>query len=266
MSKELVNPEDFASASEEFWGDSNLDKNDFAIPRVSIGQATSKSGEPGHFNYNNGQSFKTLQQVRLIVPKKTRVLYGDGASRCKSDNFVQPSPFVKNPISSSCAYCPAAQWGDDDEEKMALAKELGVQEGQRYKPLCNETYNLLMADQYWSPFFISFQKTQLKVVQEKLFSRLKAMRKPPYVVAFDMELNKVTGTNKLYYTVDFLNFTELSDEDVSIGQGIYKQFKDTAEGLLAQQHEEMDQSHKSSEAPMPDAEPPNFDDSEGIPF
>lgn len=269
MSKELQNNNDLKGMANEFWGSTNLDRSDFAIPRVSLGQPTSKVGEPGHFNFNNGESRKEMLKCKLVVPQKTRVLYGSGASRCKSDNFVEPSPFVSNPVSSSCMTCPASQWGDDDPVKQMLGDELGIDAGQLYKPLCNETYNLLMADEKWQPFFIGFQKTQLKVVQEKLFSRLQSLGIPPYMVEFDMTLEKITGDRTVYYSVKFDNFKQCNEEDAEIGRGLYGQYSKRAQEILSKQHEEMDENHRKESVPMPDDEYPHvpeMDEVEEMPF
>lgn len=262
MSNELINPKDFQGLADDFWGSSNLDKSDFAIPRVSIGQPTSKKGEPGHFNYNNGTSVRFIKGCKLIVPQKTRVLYGNSASVCKSDNSIEPSSFVREPISKNCMSCYASSWGDDIPEKIELAKKLGVKEGEWNKPLCTETYNLLLADEKWQPFFIAFQKTQIKVVQEKLFSRLKAMRVPPYIVSFDLSLAKITGNNQVYYSAVFEEFKEVSKEEQKIGHDLWAAYSKSAQTILSNQHEAMDQEHRKVEsiptdgAPMPDYDEP----------
>lgn len=233
MSNELINPQDF-------WQNTNIDQTDFSIPRCTIGQKSTEKGKPGMFNFNNGTSVESMPKCTLIVPRKTRVLYGPttgSPSRCGSDDFYQPAQRYDKPISQNCLSCFAAQWGDDPA-KVALAKELNRQDP--YKPLCSETYNLLLADQNGSPFFISFQKTQLKLVQEKLFSRLRHEfgRIPPYQVNFDMTLEKLTNANgQTYYSVVFDNFVATEDE---YGTNLYMMFSKRAGDILAQQHQQMD--------------------------
>lgn len=246
-------PVDPREAASDFWGNSNLESKDFAIPRVTIGQATTSKGEPGKFNFNSGVSLDSMPGCKLIVPTKTRVLYnGDGPARCRSDNSYQPSQSISAPISDNCLTCFAAQWGTDDPAKIALADELRVQEGQRNKPLCAETYNLLMADKDWNLFFIAFQKSQLKIVSEKLFSRIKSMGLPGYMVSFDMDLQRITGGGKTYYSVVFDNFQETDDET---GKEIYAQWSRRAQDELAKQHDTMDREKvvtPTDESPMPD--------------
>jgi hypothetical protein len=252
MSNEMVNPQDF-------WSATNLDQSDFAIPRITIGQANTTKGKPGYFNYNSGSSVEEMKGCKILVPRKTRVLYGKGInsrSRCKSDNFYNPSKHVEHPISSSCVSCYAAQWGDAPE-KVTLAKELGANDVN--KPLCAETYNILMADGSWNMFFISFQKTQLKLVQEKLFSRLQSEFAgiPPYAVGFDMKLERIQSANgNVYYSTVFDNFRTVDDYDV--GEKLWRQYSTRAEDILSTQHEGMDTEK--------DVTPQGIDYNEEVPY
>jgi hypothetical protein len=243
MSKDLVNPN-------EFWG--NLEPaKDFAIPRVDIGQPTSK-GEAGHFNFNNGRSDKVLKACKLLAPTKTRVLYsGDNASRCSSDDYYSPSQRVKDPISSNCMSCYASDWGED-HEKVMLAKEIGKQ-GSINPPLCKETYNILMLDEENAPFFIKFQGTQLKVVSQKLFSMLQFNfgNVLPYLVEFDMRLDLIQGSGKKYFSTVFENFKQVGETDVDEVTKKWENFKSVAMSILAKQHEDMDAEARDAEPTTP---------------
>lgn len=240
---ELINPNDF-------WG--SMTDQDFAIPRVKIGQPTSQEGTAGNFNFNNGKSLPVLEGCKLLAPRKTRVLYrGDAkASRCGSDDFYVPSPRFKDPISTNCMTCYAAQWGEE-EDKQALAKEVAKQ-GNINPPLCKETYNLLMLDESNSPFFIQFQSTQLKEVQQKLFSRLKFEFASvlPCCVQFDIKLECITKPGVKYYSAVFENFVELETGPISEEvQKIWGRFRGIAQDILAKQHADMD-AEASNEVPF----------------
>jgi hypothetical protein len=233
MGGELQNPNDF-------WG--GLTEQDFSIPRVKIGQPTSE-GEAGKFNYNNGKSVETLVGCKLLAPKKTRVLYqaNSKVSRCGSDDFYVPASRYLKPISNNCMTCVGSEWGEDDPEKLALAKEIGKQ-GNLKPPLCKETYNLLMLGADNSPFFIQFQGTQLKIVQEKLFSRLKFEygMHPPYLVQFDMKLNLFSKPGTKYYEIVFDGFGEVQGEQAETISGAWQKFRGIAQDILTKQHEAMD--------------------------
>lgn len=263
----LVDPNTLAAG---FWD--GLDATDFAVPRVSIGQPTSDKGLPGKFNFNNGSHRDDMLECKLIVPSKTRVLYaGRGRSRCASDNYYEPSKRIVNPVSPNCLACPLSQW-ETNPEKEAMAKELGADSKlDLNKPLCAEVFNLLMADKDWNLFFIGFQKTQLKVVKDKLFSRLKYgfNGEPPFQVAFDMKLKKVSGANKSYYEVEFENFRVAPDKQR--GAELVAMWKSRAAEVLAHQHEEMDKQHDGprtvNDPPMPTAQDaPDIDTEEKLPF
>lgn len=243
----------------DFWGE--MSSADFKIPRMSIGQPTTKAatGKSGHFNFSSGKSVELLTNVKLILPKKTRVLYaGNNRARCKSDNYYQPSKFVPNPISSNCLTCPAAQWGEDNQ-KAEIAAEVGAKDVN--KPLCTETYNLFMADEQWMPFWANFQKTQLKIVGEQLFTRLRYEygHVPPYGVAFNMSLKKIESGMQNYFNVVFSDFRVL--EDYGPGKTLYNMYSQRAQEMLAQEHEQMDKAHDKEKEAIP-----VFDQDEPIPF
>jgi hypothetical protein len=233
------------------WG--NMESSDFAIPHMKIGQPMTKKGEMGAFNFSNGASHKTLTGVKLLVPHKTRVLYGktfDSGSRCASDNYHVPSSRIQNPISPSCLTCFAAQWGDDDQRKVDLAFELGKQGNNIRPPLCKETYNPLMVDGGMRPFFAQFQGTNLKEFSEKLLSRLRFefSQVPPYMVSFDMGLKMASGEYKVYQP-EFTNFKILEGEEAERMTNMWHAFSQTAAKKLADAHAQMD-AEKHDEVPF----------------
>ena len=256
MSKDLV------VSSQDYWGETNLGQSDFAIPRVKIGQPTS-DGEAGKFLFNNGQALDALLGVKLIVPRKTRVLYhGRGRARCKSDDFFKPSSYVVNPVSSNCQTCFASAW-DESEEKARLAAEIGAKD--LNKPLCNETYNLLCADMDWNLFFISFQKTQLTIVKEKLFSRLRSFGKPAFEMMFDMKLVLNQGAGRKWYSVVFDNFLPANSPEK--GRALWAEYSKVAQQILSEQHEAMDKEKDVSEPwPTENDHAPSFNTDEELPF
>lgn len=247
-------PEDVANS---FWD--NMSTSDFAIPRVKLDQKKNL----GKFVFNTGGVVNQFDSAKLIVPTKTRVLYsGNAAARCSSDNFYVPSTRIKNPCSTSCLSCPLAQWGENDM-KYAIAQEIGEDVADFNKPMCAETYCLLMADKENKLFFVSFQKTQLKIVQEKLFSRLRYEfgKLPPFHVAFDMS-SFITKTGKTEYAnVSFDNFKPVDDKDKALLTDLYSSWKTNAQTILAKQHEQMDTEHIK----QAQAAPPEMSDDE-IPF
>jgi hypothetical protein len=230
-----------------------MDQKDFTIPRVDLVQPTSKKYDAkliGSFVFNTGETVPMFKGCKLIVPTKTRVLYaGEGRARCKSDNFYAPSEHVKNPVSSNCLTCPASDWGQNDV-KDGIAREVKPRNYDANKPLCNETYNLLMADESWNLFFIKFQKSQLGLVNKKLFTRLRYNygKDAPYTVAFDM----VPVKTDTYYVVEFENFRVIPDDQKQIAQDCYMQWSKRAGDVLKTQHEEMDLSKHD----LSDDEPP----------
>jgi hypothetical protein len=253
----------------DFWGASNLDQNDFAVPRLKLQH---KKENAGKFEMNNGEVYTSMVGCKLLVPRKTRVLYGPttkSPSRCKSDDYYNPSPNTKGPISGNCLNCYAAQWGDSDPKKIALFKELN-RTGKLMNPLCNETYNLIMADANWRPFSISFQKTGLKTVQEKLFSKMKTMDCAPFMVQFDMDISTTTSPNgDEYYQIEFNNFSTANEEDYHKGETLWKNLSSMAATMFAKEHEAMDQEKIVGDEPPTPTDLDSFsgvNTNEEIPF
>lgn len=239
-------PADPRALSTMFWKD--MSQEDFSVPRVVLAQGMGKHKlSQGKFVYNTGTILPSLEGCKLIVPTKTRVLYNfNNKARCSSDNFYQPSQRIANPVSESCLTCPVGTWGESDL-KNKIAEEIKPKSYNPNKPLCNETYNLLMADKNWNLFFIGFQKTQLKAVSEKLFTRLRHSfgGNAPFHVSFDITSHPVGE----YYNVEFNNFKLLDEDERAKGAEAYQNWHDRAQGVLARQHKEMDDA-KEEEIPF----------------
>ncbi len=236
---DIVDPRTLAAG---FWN--SLTADDFSAPVVSIGQGTGTKGLPGNFIFNSGDQKPVLLNCKLLHAKKGRVLYSaKSASLCGSDDFYVPAARHKDKMSEQCMTCPLQQWGDN-ELKQQVKKNFGLSMVNNLeKPMCNETYNLLMADENCNPFFISFSKTQLKVVSEKLLSRLRMGfgQYAPFLVAFDMSLVKKTGPGMSYYTTVFDNFRPIVDGgEAARVTDLYQGWANKAADVLARQYEEMD--------------------------
>lgn len=267
---DLVDPKVLA---QDFWGNTNLDSNDFKMRIIKIGQAVG-GGVAGVFNLPGGKTVEgPLKNVKLIVPSKSRVLFGKdvGRSVCKSDNFYSPSANIKHPISKNCTTCPASAWGDEDPEKMRLfSLHTKPGRGNPRHPLCHESYNLILADENWQPFIMNFQKTQLKIVSEKLLTNLRYnyADHPPYSVAFDLGIDQITSGTDKYYSVSFDNFHVI--DDPTPGAELYSKYGRSAQKIFSDTFESMDQEHTEREVcePVPqyDDEDPGIDDKEEIPF
>lgn len=248
-----------------FWD--GMDSSDFAIPTVSLAQGTSAKGEVGKFNFNNGAATSKLEGVSLLVPSKTRTLFaGKGKpTMCGSDNFHTPSPRYEKPLSTNCMTCYAAQWGKDDEDKKQLHALLNVK-GDGNAPLCQQTYSLMFLDAQGSPFFMDFRSSALKVVQEKLLSRLRMgfSKTHPCAVQFDMVVVRTESKQGVYFATDFENF-RVSDQARQVhALEMYNNYSKRAQNIRAEQVAEMERQTVSKSEDS-GAEPPWPTDSE-IPF
>lgn len=245
-------------SANDFWGDTNLGNEDFGLNFVKLGQ---KKKEAGLYVFNDGSTKEEILNCKLIVPNKTRVLYNQaGPSRCGSQNFYSPSARYPHPISDNCMTCYAAQWGDKDSKKNSLADAIG--EENKYKPLCKEQYSLFIADDNWELFNITFSKTALKIVQAKLFSRLKTFSGiPPFAIAFDMKIKEVPGKGDTYYIPEFDNFREHDQPEK--GEEYWRAYSKSAQEAADKHYQKMDEEKVvggHSDIPFGD------DDMGGIPF
>lgn len=238
----LVSKNGGAMVAADFWG--NMDTSDFSIPHVKIGQPMSKKGKAGEYNFSNGATLPVIKGVSLLVPMKTRVLYGKGLNdkaRCSSDNYHTPATRILEPISPSCLNCFAKEWGDEDPRKVSLAREL-ERKGNIKSPLCKDTYNPMLVTEDGKPFFIQFQGLALKVVSEQLLSRLRYdfARVPPFLVAFDMGLTQAKDTEYKVYIPTFENFRVLDGEAAEKMQNLWSAYSESAASRLAEAHAQMD--------------------------
>ena len=238
MSNELIDPKKLAAG---FW--SSLSIEDFSAPMVSIGQGTGSKGLPGNFIFNSGDQKPALLNCKLLHAKKGRVLYSSKSrSLCGSDDFYKPAARHENKMCTDCQGCPLQAWGSNPR-KEEVKKQFGLEMVKDLeKPMCHETYNLLMADENCNPFFISFQKSQLKIVSEKLLSRIRMSfgNYTPFLVAFDMSLIKKQGPGVSYYTTVFENFRPVVGEEAEKMASIYTAWSTKAADVLAKQYEESD--------------------------
>lgn len=228
----------------EFWGE--METADFAIPSVVLGQPTSSKGKVGEFNYNNGMSVPELKGVSLLVPSKTRRLFaGKGRpTRCGSSNFHTPDARYQDPVSESCMVCPAAEWEMNDV-KARLIKEMSLSKD-GVRPLCDQTYSLLLVDQNGVPFFMDFRGSSLKSIQEKLFSRLRLQfaTVPPYGVQFDMRPNRLDAKKGVYYEVLFENFVIGDEARVEACENLYRMYSKNAANIREDQIKTMDEANE----------------------
>jgi len=253
----------------DFWAE--MGAEDFAIPSVSIGQGTSSKGEIGKYNFNNGSAQPVLAGVSLLVPSKTRTLFaGKGKpTRCGSDNFHNPSERYANPISKNCGTCFAAQWGDDPD-KVKLHLELGVKKDINL-PICQQTYTMMFLDGDGNPFFMDFRSSALKIVQEKLLSRLRMgfSKSHPATVQFDMSISRNDGKQGVFYEPAFENFRVSDTERSEKALNLYGQYSKRAQALRSEQIAKMDADTiavSAQQAPAFDAPWPEDAPSDEIPF
>jgi hypothetical protein len=238
-----------------FWDE--FDAKDFEPPLVTIGQPSSKKYKEGLFNFNTGLAVESIKSCKLIVAKKGRVLFDGKGATCASDNHHVPSARIKEPISQSCQGCFAAQWGES-EEKNELHKRLKLTFG-RDKPICAETYNLIIADQDNSPFIITLMKAQLEVVKKKLFSRLRFefAGVNPWLVSFDLGLEKGQGVGN-YYVVSFNNFNKVATDEVPGLNSLHLSLSNRAQTILSDGFEKAEEARKAKEESTP--APPPWED------
>lgn len=255
----------------DFWGEMAAD--DFAIPSVQIGQGTSSKGVIGEYNFNSGHHQKSLLGVSLIVPNKTRTLFaGKGQpTRCGSDNFHTPSPRYTNPISTNCGTCYAQAWGKEDDDKRALHALLNIKKDLNV-PICQQTYSLMFLDGEGQPFFMDFRSSSLKIVQEKLLSRLRMgfSKAHPACVQFDMGVFRNDGKTGVFFEPTFDNFRVSDPDRMALGVSMYEQYSKRAQALRSEQIAKMDEAVASEREIKPAGDHNNVpwpsDDDGSIPF
>ncbi len=196
------------------------------LPKVVIGQGSTKKGKIGHFNYESGESFERLSKVTMISIHPSRVLFRgrnakNKSAACASDNGKVPAARIQHPISKGCLICPAGQWssGDtyEDEEnskmKAKIANDLGYPQFDSYKPLCTYMENVAFLDQNGMPFDLQLSKHNLKVLEKlKMLGQSMTLKKrvPAIALQFDIWLTPMEGEGNRY----LLNFSKSDDWSV----------------------------------------------------
>lgn len=221
MSNIIIVPKT-AAVVESAWG--NLDANDFHIPRFQLVQRSAVKqeyqGKAGQYVSQDGKAVEIFKGATLMSARKTRVLYGEGRgggpSRCGSSNWREPDSRYTDPPWHSCLSCPLQMWesemsGSDEAKKREWEDKLGA--AHRNVPLCKEQYDLIMVDETFQPFFVQFQKTSLKVVQNLLINRIRNNHGVPWGARFDMGAALHTDKRGSWYVPTFENFVAYEGDE-----------------------------------------------------
>lgn len=204
----------------EMLGLETFDNADLIIPRYRITQPTSKEGTPGLFRNNLTREETDKLSVVVLAAAKGRVLWSENIDEdpiCRSSNGIVPSDNIENPVSEICGVkengkrfepvCNNALWGEDHE-----------------RPLCNETINLLCVGRDDRvPFFISLHGTQLKSARAYL-SAVGLRRKSLYEYEAVMTLKETNNGKGRYFTIEFSELKENTDDDKETFRNLYFQF------------------------------------------
>jgi len=144
-------------------------KEDWVVPRLKIGQPTSKDGATaGALVMNLSKEEFSSLDIIIIKAAQSRVLlaqYGTVADKdavlCRSFDFIRPDAGVENPVSPECIHvtevprgkgvarvikevCPKCKWTPDGR-------------GGNKPPECNESWDLLCVTvDDLMPFWVSF--------------------------------------------------------------------------------------------------------------
>jgi len=267
MSENL--PIDPSTINDHFFGDS-FGAEDFAPPRVILGQAMTQDKNEGVFHYPDGREVEEILGLVLLVPSKSRVLYRSKGqpSLCRSDNSFTPSERIENPVSASCQTCFASDFGNE-QEKITLCKANGMTAKNPTNPLCKMSYDMVFAGKDRKPFKMSFQGSALKVVKEKLFTPIRSFGQgvPSPAIEFDMKINKLSGGDGHYYQAVFSNFRPAEDRDVCVA--LYQQFAKSASKMFADEYDQRDADNKEKDVnqePPLENYAPTFDNKDTVPF
>ncbi len=264
-------PIDPNSINDNFFGDS-FGPEDFAPPRVVLGQAMTEDKDEGFFHYPDGTKVTSIHGLVLLVPSKSRVLYRKKGqpSLCRSDNSFVPSPRIENPISKNCGKdsCFASEFGNE-QQKIAVCKAAGIQAKNPTNPLCKLSYDLILAGKDRKPFKMSFQGGSLKVIKEKLFTPIRSFGKevPAPAIEFDMTISKTRGGDGFYYQAVFSKFRAADDRDVCVA--LRQQFAKAAQRIFSDEYDQRDQENEEksiNQEPPLENYAPDFNDNDKIPF
>lgn len=241
----------------DFWQGFSTD--DFSTPRVTIGMGSPKKGKLGHFNFSTGESFPELKGVTLLGRTNGYILFGglgNVPARCASDDGINPSPRIQNPIThpdqGGCVTCFAKEWGSD-ARKIEIQTSLGLMHPGD-KPICQQSISMILADQDAMPFILSVKTHNVRIVKQFLFTNLRmksiAHKTPPFGIAFDLTLRPIAG-NGNRYEVSVSNWLTLDEEAIKLRSNLYDMFGRSAQALVAAEHAEMDQANSQLESDLP---------------
>lgn len=116
---------------------------------------------------------------------------------------------------------------------------------------------MMFLDGDGNPFFMDFRSSSLKIVQEKLLSRLRMgfSRSHPTAVQFDMTVSRNDGKEGVFYEPAFDNFRISEPGRAAMAANLYGQYSKRAQALRSDQIAKMDAETeaKSSFAPIQDS-------------
>lgn len=264
--------------NDDFFGET-ITEESFRPPRVSLGQPSSQNKKAGCFNFPDGRAVDRLENLVLIKPTQSRVLYGktfQSPALCGSDNYFNPADRFENPPQTNCKICPLSGFGDVDEKK-EFADKHGLSITNFERPMCKASYDLILAeycgDGVFKPFLISFQGASRAPLEKKLLSTIKMWDNsiPKCAVMFDMKAVNASSGKGNFYLPDFGNFRVA--DDVQAATNIYKTFSGIAAELFAQDNQNSDEEKEKEAKPVDegyfsdvDNNPPSVADDDEIPF
>lgn len=141
----------------------DLGLSDLVVPRLKLLQRMSRTlsdkAQPGMFQENiSNEAFANLRVTILSIDRKRSNL-PQGAPRpiCWSDDGINPSPRVEEPVYTCCATrgprgglnaeCPAAKW----------------RQGERAE--CSAYFDVTLIDEHGAPYKMAFRSTATKTAR-----------------------------------------------------------------------------------------------------
>ena len=181
-----------------------LYEDDLVIPRVSVGQPTSREGTPGRLRSNlTGDERETIDLVVLRV-QRGKVLWSATLGEdpmCKSNDGLVPAASVEHPQSDVCCevrgphlrpVCPAATWRPKPGNG-----------GRMEPPACRDTYTVIALDLATeTPFLMALHGSGLRAVRV-LRTILLQRHINIYDAACTLRLRKQTNGKGSYYVPEF---------------------------------------------------------------
>ena len=249
------------------WG--NLTERDFAIPTVSVGQGQSRNGKPGFFNFSTGESVEKMEGVVLLQPVKKRKLFGElGSDKllCWSDDYVNPSVKVENPVSKNCITCPLGKWGNNCGSDDAAVREPYIKKLNKdaNNPICDDIMSLLMMTKDGVPFYLQLRGKNFTVAKNELLTQLRVLgAKSPYQQTFDMSIKQAGDTKKgVVYVVVFSNFSWTDKVLIEQAISLKTQVGQMVTDRQLESHSAPQLTHEATD----DDEVPHPADNDGLPF